>query len=83
MLQATGTYNPKFAKVSGKEYRSGSIHIPSKLLNDSKFPFTRNQKQKVEITIDEENNRLIIAPISGCEHDNAEKTGKNDNDRRK
>jgi hypothetical protein len=61
MLRGEGRFINRPTRTGGKLYDKFFIYVPSEVARDGLFPF--KEKEKVEIKIDEKNNRLIIEKL--------------------
>ncbi len=58
MLEAESKIVNRPSTTAGKQYDKLFIYIPTDLAKDSAFPFVANEK--IKISIDKTNNRLLI-----------------------
>ena len=60
-------------KLSGKKYESYYVPLPKKVFSDSQFPFKYGEK--ISISIDVDNNRVIIKKVMTIIEEKVEATG--------
>ena len=61
MLKGKGGFINRPAKTGGKLYDKFFIYVPTDVARDSSFPF--KVKDELKISIDKDNNRLVIEKI--------------------